>query len=270
MSQSQDWQFEKLSDFRAELGESPEIIGNDIWWVDIEGKTLCRTGRDGATETWIMPELVGFVAPAPDTGLIIGMETGLFRFSPETGPVLLHALTDTGLRYNDATCDALGRVWCGTMDITNYQPVGTLYRLDPDMSLTEVSTGFMTINGLAADLDAGRLYLSDSNPAVQKAWTLPMDATTQTERVPLIDFEPLTGRPDGGALDAEGNYWIAGVSGGVLHCFATDGTHLAEVPTPMPDPTKLIFDGSGGGYLTSKTDTPGTTGGWLSRVSRSA
>ncbi len=58
--------FEPLSIVRAELGESPVWSASEacVWWVDITGRRVLRTGTDGVTETWEMPEQTGFVALA--------------------------------------------------------------------------------------------------------------------------------------------------------------------------------------------------------------
>ena len=53
----------------------------------------------------------------------------------------------------------------------------------------------------------------------------------------------LEGRPDGANVDAEGNYWIAGVGGGLLHVFAPDGKHIAQHETLCLAPTKPAFGG---------------------------
>jgi len=37
-------------------------------------------------------------------------------------------------RFNDGACDGRGRLWIGTMDRHLREPVGALYRIDPDLS----------------------------------------------------------------------------------------------------------------------------------------
>jgi sugar lactone lactonase YvrE len=57
--------------------------------------------------------------------------------------------------------------------------------------------------------------------------------------------EPETiGRPDGGACDAEGFYWSAGVSAGRLNRFAPDGMLAAAFDVPAPAPTMPCFGGA--------------------------
>jgi sugar lactone lactonase YvrE len=86
---------------------------------------------------------------------------------------------------------------------------------------------------------------------------VPLDIATGAlgRRRLLADFTGLKGRPDGAVIDAAGTYWIAGVGGGVLHGFAPGGARIAEVATPMADPTKFAFGGAGMErvFLTSKS-----------------
>src|SRR3712207_9091319 len=52
-----------------------------------------------------------------------------------------------------------------------------------------------------------------------------------------------SGRPDGGACDAEGFYWSAGVSAGRLNRFAPDGSVAQSHELPVPSPTMPCFGG---------------------------
>ena len=51
------------------------------------------------------------------------------------------------------------------------------------------------------------------------------------------------GRPDGAAVDVEGNYWCAMVEGGRLLCLSPSGEILREIVLPARCPTMLAFGG---------------------------
>lgn len=249
--------FAPLSPVPAELGESPvwsEAEGA-VWWVDIPGKRLHRTAvADGATQSWPTPEQIGFVALTAD-GVVAGMESGLFAFDPGHGQFdCIWQLPDEGVRFNDATTDSAGRLWAGTMDIDNARAAGKLYRIEPDLTVTTILTGMRIPNGLAVDAGRGRLYVSDSHPELQTVWAMDLDIRTGavSQQRTFARFCDLAGRPDGAAIDAEGNYWIAGVGGGEIYVFAADGSLAATIATPMDGPTKLVF-GDGQIFLTSKS-----------------
>lgn len=265
------WQFEALSNERAELGESPVWSAEEqcVWWVDITGRKLLRTdATTGQTQVWNTPEQIGFCALTAPGKLVVGMETGLFSFDASVGNFdNIYKLETANIRFNDATTDAAGNLWAGTMALENVGPVGTLYRITPNLEVTVIQEGLMIPNGLAVDFDSGRLYFSDSHPDIQTIWVAELDVrsgavSNKRTFVSLRDFD---GRPDGGALDAMGNYWISGVSGGVLHAFSPDATHLAKIQVPVESPTKIAFGGPDFKtiFITSKTDTTSEFGGRL-------
>ena len=233
---------EPISETRAMLGESPAWSArqNAVWWVDIDGRRLHRTEIGGDTQSFETPEFPGFVQPVGDA-VFVGMQSGVFRFDP--GPrnfALIAPVPQDGQRFNDACLDARGRIWAGTMCLQNKRSVGVLYRFTPETGALEpVDFGFRTVNGLAWDAGQSRLFVSDSNPAVQRVWT----CTVQGDGAPgprrdFADFRPLPGRPDGAMVDGSGAYWIAGIDGGEIYRFAPDGTLTGRFTVPMRKPTK--------------------------------
>ncbi len=268
---SHDWVFKRLSDARALLGESPvwESSANAVCWVDIDGSKVFRTDAEcGDTAVWAAPEFAGCVAVSVEGAVMVGMESGLFRLDTQTGVFdRVMRLERKGVRFNDSTVDAAGNLWAATMDVANVEPIGTVYRIGLDLSATEVMSGFTTPNGLAVDARRGRLYVSDSHASVQTVWWHPLDLRSGAvgDRRTFFPMREFNGRPDGAALDALGNYWIAGVGGSALHKLDPDGNHLAEIRTPMPAPTKIAFGGKDLDqvFLTSKTDEGGGVGGYL-------
>jgi len=235
--------------FHAKLGESPAWSAREgcVWWVDIDGGLLCRTDiASGATSNWSTPERPGFVVLTEPDGLAVGMESGIFTFDPARSAFArIVAVDQPGHRFNDATVDWTGRLWAGSMALDATQPTGVLYAIGADRKPRPMIRGLRTANGLAADAKRSRLYLSDTNPAVQQIWTLALDGDQGLlgERSPFIDFTRLEGRPDGAALDEEGNYWIAGVGGAMVYRFTPDGRLLDIHPTPCQFPTKPAFIG---------------------------
>ncbi|MCB2099657.1 MAG: SMP-30/gluconolactonase/LRE family protein [Rhodobacterales bacterium] len=254
--------FTILPEAPAALGESPvwDEANGVLWWVDIDGHTVRRTDPDGgATRAWPAPETPGFVVPTRLGLPAVGMETGIFLFDPRTATFeRVVRLDQTGVRFNDATVDWTGRLWAGTLSMTPPEPVGVLYAIGADRQPRPVVADLYTPNGLAADPARRRLYLADSHPDRQAVWILDLDATawpTTAERRPFASMKDLAGRPDGAALDSDGNYWCAAVGGGrAIHVFAPDGALLRTVPVPALHPTKPAFGGPARNrlYLTSK------------------
>lgn len=269
MEQDLALDFAPLSPALATLGESPVWSAAErcVWWVDVPSGTLFRTRINGGetdhmTDHWALPEQLGFVVLMADGGLALGMESGLFRFDPASEDLeRIVENREPGTRFNDAATDGAGRLWAATVDLDNRRPVGTLYRISPDLSVTEIVSGLTTPNGVAVDDQRGRLYLSDSHPDVQTVWVAGLDLASGAvgDRAVLAHMHDFSGRPDGAAVDADGTYWIAGVGGGAIHGFDAAGRHCAVLATPCADPTKPAFGGAGLDrmVLTSKAGSHG-------------
>jgi sugar lactone lactonase YvrE len=236
-----------------------------LWWVDIDGRQLIRTyDENGLTEFWETPEMPGFVI-LTDKGLpAVGMESGIFLFDSENRLFeKIVDLEDHGVRFNDATVDVFGRLWVGTIDLHISEPIGKLYSVNDDRTLNILLDGLFYSNGLAVDHDRNRLYLSDSHPDVQMIWTVPCDSSGKLtgQRQDFVDMSKIDGRPDGAAIDALGNYWIAGVGGSCLHVFSPDALHLRQYGTLCSAPTKLTFTGPNLDYVSVTSKGGDAAGG---------
>lgn len=243
---------EIVSRSRSLVGESPvwDADGGALWWTDIRGRRLRRLDPASGDETEMeTPELAGGVV-LDEAGLPwAALETGLFRLDEATGAFRFVSAPDDlprTHRFNDVTTDPAGRLIAGTMrDVAHGAAAkGTLYSFDGERWRT-LFDGFWTINGLAFAPDGRTLYLADSHPSVRTVWACDYDPKTGEagERRVFVDTAGLAGRPDGAAVDADGDYWLAGVGGGVLYRFTPDGRLRTEIALPVERPTKPAFGG---------------------------
>ena len=60
----------------------------------------------------------------------------------------------------------------------------------------------------------------------------------------FFDTKNVAGRPDGGCIDADGCYWMAGVSGWELLRITPHGKVDMTIKLPIEKPTKIAFGGS--------------------------
>ena len=160
--------------------------------------------------------------------MVVALEDGFHFFDLETGA--LEAIVDPeadkpGNRFNDGTTDPGGRFVAGTMPLGPREPVAALYRLWPDRRCEKLFDGLTVTNGCAFSPDGRTFYFADLESSVRTIWACDHDPDSGavTNRRVFVDTHGLAGRPDGGTVDADGCYWMAGVGGWQLVRFTPDG-----------------------------------------------
>ena len=256
---------------RSPLGEGAfwDHRAGRLWWVDIHGGLVhCFDPASGEDSSWDWGEPVGCLAPREHSGLLLATRTGFHFFDPESGA--REALVDPeadlpGNRFNDGATDPRGRFWAGTMkDGGEPERRGRFYRFGPDRRLTTFFEPVHTTNGLAFSPDGKILYFADTNRSVQTIWSCDYDPDSGTPGEPRVFFDAreVAGRPDGGTVDADGCYWMAGVGGWQVVRLTPAGKVDRIVDVPVERPSKPMFGGAGLDvlYLTSIGSglTPGT------------
>jgi sugar lactone lactonase YvrE len=234
---------------RSMFGESPFYDPRDgsIVHVDTPGHII-RHRADGSWTSWAVPEGISFAIPSVHGGYIAGLaQSGICRVVPDEGVCdPLGIKLPEGHQSNDATLDARGRIIFGTRSGDTSAFDGTLMVCDAAGSRI-VASGFGLVNGLTVDAAAGRLWVADTHPDIQAVWTYEYDLATGAlgERREVYDFRARPGRPDGAALDAAGNLWLAEIGGGALVCLSPQGKLMQVIDLPVSMPTKPCFDGGG-------------------------
>ncbi len=248
----------------SELGESPFWHPDEqmLYWVDIDGKKINRCNVFmGTTQSWAMPSEPGCIAPARSGGLVIALRDGIYRSKEWGGELrqLVKAGHDTATtRFNDGKADPQGRFWAGTMFEPRTEASAALFSLDclggraPGL---ERKAGDATIaNGLAWSPDTKTMYWADTPSHTVRAWDWnAADNVMSGERVfkqwpgkPAgwrAGMAGYSGRPDGAAVDVQGNYYVAMFEGGRVVKLSSAGEVLAEFEVPALCPTMPCFGG---------------------------
>lgn len=239
-------------DARAKLGEGAVWDEREkcLWWVDIMGHLIHRydpvTGKD---QIFDVKEPVGCLAVREDDGLVIATQSGFYFYYPETGqksPIVDPEADKPNNRFNDGATDRVGRFWAGTMKfIGEREPVGCFYRLDHDLHCEEVIHDISVTNGLAFSPDGKTMYAADTDASVQTIWAFDYSEETGTPTNPRVFFDTsgIEGRPDGGTVDADGNYWFAAVGGWQVVQLSPEGKIMQQIDVPVEKPTKVAFGG---------------------------
>lgn len=259
-----NWQL--LPHSRSQLGESPfwHPLECSLYWVDIPGRQLCRANVFmGEVERWDLPEEPGCVAPAQSGGVVLALRSGVYRAAQWRGPLqlLARAPYDTHTqRFNDGKCDPQGRLWASTLYEPKDQALAQLYCLQWDASqqayqLQTMAQGATTGNGLAWSPAGDTLYWADTPSHHIRAYEV-ADKGLSHERVwAQFDAKPAAwqfethatpsygGRPDGAAVDVQGNYWVAMFEGQRVCQLSPQGELLASYATPALRVTMLCFGG---------------------------
>lgn len=267
------WQ--TVAEHSATLGESPFWHPHEqtLYWLDIAGKQLLRANiYMGTVEAWAMPSEPGCMAPAAGGGLVIALRHGVFRARAWGGPLELLTTLDydpATMRANDGKCDALGRFWVGTIDETRAAKNAGLYCIDarhatageaPTVNCKIApSSGMTTANGLAFGPDNRTLYWADTPSHTVWAWDFDLASAAMTNHRVFAHFAPKPagwqpdptapdnggygGRPDGAAVDVQGNYWIAMYEGRRVCQFTANGQLLASSAMPLQCPTMPCLGG---------------------------
>lgn len=265
------WQ--PISQHCCALGESPfwHPMEHTLYWVDIAQRQVLRSNASmGAVQVWDLPSEPGCIAPATRAGLVLALRDGIYR-ALEWGGALRRIAElpydPATVRANDGRCDTLGRFWVGTVDETKTDSLAGLYCVDARQGtavVTQQADGALTGNGLAWSPDGRTLYWSDTPRHVTHAWDYSEQGPQLANRRVFRQYAPkphgwvfsdarYQGRPDGAAVDRQGNYYVAMYEGGCLCKLAPDGRLLAEIPTPMQCPTMPCLGGEDGRtlYVTS-------------------
>jgi sugar lactone lactonase YvrE len=233
------------------LGEGPLWVPdqNALFWVDVTGKRLNRLAlADAAVTGWDMPEMIGWVIERRQRpGFIAGLQGGIaelrldpLRITPLVAPEPSLPLN----RLNDAKADARGRIFAGTMPIACDAPTGSLYRFDPDGSLTLVDSDYTVTNGPAISPDGAWLFHTDSVARQIYRFEILADGSLGPRSL-FRQFGRGEGHPDGMTFDTDGGLWVACWGAGCIVRLTPDGEIDTRIAVPASQASSVAFAGAG-------------------------
>ncbi len=236
-----------IADVQATLGEGPCWVEREqsLYWTDINQPYLFFWNEACGVTRLPVTEKICSIVPRASGGYIGAGYKGLlaidvdFNITPIGNPEA-HLI---GNRFNDGKVDRAGRFWAGTMDHNETANRGTLYRIDPDLSWTEIDTGYRVTNGPAFSVDGKTMYHTDSAAQCVYRFALNANGSTSAREV-FMQFKHEDGYPDGMTVDAENCLWIAFWDGWCVRRFSPEGDMLVEIPVPVARPTSVAFGGA--------------------------
>ncbi|MDQ2740644.1 MAG: SMP-30/gluconolactonase/LRE family protein [Actinomycetota bacterium] len=237
------------------LGECPrwDDRSQRLHWVDIDGGTLHEaqlTGGGWSTAQHpVATPLAGAVLlddPAKQTWLV-AVSGSLAPWTVTGGLGALRVVERKSdscpVRLNEVVTDPIGRLWVGSMAYDWTVGAGAFFRIDLDGSVHRVLDGITVANGVGWSPDGTTMYSTDTGPARITAWDYDLDTGAVSRPRPFRDSTSDAGRPDGLAVDTDGNVWSAFAGGFRVCCFDTAGREIERVRVPAPDPTSCCFAG---------------------------
>ncbi|WP_017587055.1 SMP-30/gluconolactonase/LRE family protein [Nocardiopsis ganjiahuensis] len=249
---------EPWSTDRFELGEGLRWVGDDLLMVDIlSGRLLRLDPRRPGPARELRRLQVPLGAAAPFAG-----PPGRYIAAAGTGVALLGEGTDwigqpeegaaTPMRMNDGCCDPSGRFWAGSMAYDATPGAGSLYRTDPDRTLTRVLGGYTVPNGPAFTPDGTRMYLADSHAGRIDTCEIGPGGDVRDLR---CFTEADGGAPDGMQVDSAGYLWVAVWGAGRVHRYAPDATldRVLELPAVQPTSVCVVGEAEPTLFVTSAT-----------------
>lgn len=239
-----------LVDGAYELAEGGRWVDGRYVYVDIlSGRLFELEDRTRAAPRQLAQLNVplGAVAPVAD-------RPGTWIAAAGTGIALLTAdgaqewldrpedRTPVAGRMNDGAADPAGRFWAGSMAYDATRGAGSLYRTDPDGTVTRVLDGLTIANGPAFTADGTTMYLADTAVGtILRCRVDPVSGELSDRLDTFARFRDGEGSPDGMTVDAEGCLWVAVWGAGAVRRYHPDGRLLRSVTVPAPHPTSVCL-----------------------------
>ena len=243
-------QLEIAVNYSCFLGEGPVwgAAHNCIYWVDIIPADIHRYSLTTKQhETFNVGKMVGAIVLRKGGGLLAALQNGFAYVDFDNKTVT--PITDPeahlpGNRFNDGKCDPAGRFWAGTMPLNEKDPVGNVYMLDTDLSITHKIAGVTISNGLAWTADNATFYYIDTPTRVVVAFDYDITMGSIANKRVVVDVHNEVGYPDGMTIDKNGMLWIAFFGGWQVAQFNPHtGEKLQSIALPAANITCCTFGG---------------------------
>ena len=233
----------------ADVGESPlwDDVTGELLWVDIPAGSIHRW-RPGAAapSSFVVGQPVGAIALRRSGGLIAAVRDGFAIVDEASGRLDLCGPLEVDRahnRMNDGRCDSAGRFWAGTMAEDMSPGAGSLYRLDPDLTISTILPGVSVSNGIGWSPDDRTMYYVDSLEQSIDAFDFDAGLGLISNRRRLADIEVEAGMPDGIEVDTAGYVWVAVWGGGAIRRYSPAGELEEVVRLPATRVTSCTLGG---------------------------
>lgn len=238
----------RVHDERAcRLGEGPlwHPLRQQLFWFDILDNRLL-TREAGRPRDWVFPGHVSAAGWIDENRLLVASETALHLFDIEAGEaeILVPLEADEPrTRSNDGRADPQGGFWIGTMGKRAEPGLGAIWRYHRG-ELRRLFASVTIPNAIAFSPDGGHAQFADTVTGQVMRVRLGREGWPEGEPEVHLDLRGEGLNPDGAAIDAEGNLWLAEWGAFRVSCYAPDGRRLRTVAVPAEQTTCPAFGGA--------------------------
>ena len=232
------------------LGESPvwDIAQQLICWVDILKGEVYQYSLVNKIHTVIaVNQMVGAVGLCTNGNFIAALQNGfgfIDRLNHQVTMINDPEADLPGNRFNEGKCAPDGRFWAGTLALEETPQAGSVYCLQPDLTVIKKIEGVTVSNGMAWSLDHSVFYYIDTPTLEIAAFEYDTTSGAIASRKTIIRTAEEDGFPDGMTIDNEGMLWIAFWGGWkVARWNPHTGKKILEIRLPVSRVSSCTFGG---------------------------
>ena len=227
-------------------GEGPfwDSSQDRLLLVDMLAGAVVEVDANGTTNRRTLGDVAAVLRGRRDGGYVLAVENRCVLLGPDLTPQieLPPIFDDPSVRLNDGGCDPRGRFYVGTMAYAETPGAGTLYRLDPDRSVSAVLQDVTISNGLQWTRAGDTALYVDTPTGRVDRFDVDADSGSFGGR---RTFASVTGPglPDGMAIDEDDGLWVALWGGGAVHHLDATGVLDLVIELPVTQVTACTFGG---------------------------
>lgn len=207
----------------------------------LAGTILTLSGSGEVTRIATGSRIAAFVRPRERGGYVAGLERGIgLADAPFATPTPLPEMwSDPNVRMNECGLDPWGRLYAGSMPYDRTLGAGRLYRIEADGRYSTALYHVTVSNGLDFAPDGQRAYYNNTSTGCTDVFDVV--GGDLVGRRPFHDGDG--GRPDGLAVDSEGNVWCAMNRVGKVRLYSPEAEILGEWELPVHGVTAVTLGG---------------------------